>query len=954
MKNNQHLIVSVFITLLALALWSLRDFQFADDRGRNQNTFVILMTHYGTDAETLEKTITLPLEKRLKSVRGLSSLKSRTEYEKVRITLEMKESYNYSESYLDIRDRVYSLYEKLPESVQKPHIFSDSGSQDPAVILSVKNDSLSDDELQLLAEEKIKKAIEKAEESGEVQLGGYQPQEIIVDVDKKVAASLNINPVFLGELLKKNYTRAGVGLTASENFRWTLTFDSRLDSTGDIGELPVPVEGGGFVKLSTLAQITEKKKSGDSISRINGERRLVYYIKLSGKGSALSLSEEIRRLIEKESVNHTEFEILYDMGEELKESIWAFIKNILLCMAVVSFFILLAVRKAGPALLVTVSIPFYALLTLTLLHLMKLPVGLSTLMGLGLAIGTVADSGIIIICASRKERMSRTLVSSLISSALTTVLGTLPLIFSSGISVSVQRIALSFFFFVLLSTVLNLFFLRKVGVFSEIKLPLSFIPGIVKRILKLPRIPVLLFSSLILAGVVFVIVATPRSLNAGDASGIIRVHAEFPPGTTLKEIDRNLKRISHDIHSFSGVKGVETYARRKNGSLSVQLKSPSEGERVLRALEQIKNNYKDVQLFLPGGETQTKVSITITGNDPRVIEEYISSVSRKLKQSRIVYNYKEGSEVYTFKVNREAAALYGVSPRDIFTTMNWALNGPVALKWQDKKEKDLRIYIDRESYSSVKDLMRLPVQASEKSVPLGVLGEFHTRDRNNTIYRNNLQRCLTFTVFMNSKDITGIFSNLTKVFEEFPPPPGYSYHLDESLLESKKEAELLLFFILTAVFLIYAVLVVTLDSFVLPLIILVTIPLSLGFTAGAIYFMPLPFTTEVFVGFIIVMGIVVNNSILITEMFHDLYTPEKGVGETLLKAVKRRSAGILLTTGSTCVGFIPVLAGFSGVDENIKNLALVIFTGTLGSFPVGIFLFPLFLSMYKKRCCHEM
>lgn len=952
MKKTRALAITLIISLLAI--WSLRNLSFGNDSIVAQNSFFVTIKHFGRDPGEIERTITIPLEQSLQNVRGLETIRSRSEYGSSRIELQMKHDYVYAESFLDVYDTVQKFHAGLPDTVQKPEIYSGTNSDRPAMIVKLEGDPRY---LQSYAESTLKSLLEQVEEAGEIQVGGARKSEVHITLRQGIASAFGISPQTVSAVLQQQHLVRSAGTIETSDKRVPLLYDAALSELADFEAITVPSNQGGRIPLGSIAQVTLGEREHETISRINGDSSIVLYIKPSGRGSSIDLSRGILKVLDSEMP--LSYEIILDEGADLQISINDLIASILVTMAVVSVVLTIGLKKFSPGLLVSLTLPFYSLLTLSILSAAGLTIGISTLLGIGLAVGAVADSGIIIVSRkdSKKPQLGSSLVLSLAAAALTTVIVTLPIISSESLPINVQRIALSFFIFILVSTVLNIYLLpsfaaqTESGETTNIRPPrpnkyTEFATGLIHK----SAPPIVAISIALGAMSVILVLVIPKKLDSARPDEVVSVHVELPSGSSIISVDSALQVLRTHVHTHPAVKQVETLSRRENGSMRVKF------DEKIASYAEISAFVEQSGELLSGGfvmvdsveEARFPIRIGIHGPDPEKLHTIVSSVSDRLGSepwvSGIVYHFKDGGPVWTYLVDREKISSIRTSPQAVVEALHWRLQGPVVLKWLDgDEERDIRIMEVDKSEVGIDDLLQTTIQLENGRAALRDLGSFVLADDNKPVFRENHQRVLELSVYTGEQDISMLTSRIDQVMKTAGMPAGYHYTISKELLEKRAEVEELLIAFLLSVVLVFMCLAAGFESLRVPMVILASIPVSLVLPLAIILIVSIDFTSYALIGFVIVSGMVVNNGILIAEGARQA---EGSKSMRVEEGTRARMKGIVLTTASTCLGFLPLLIGIGGVPNQIRILSLVMLLGVLGAFFCGTLVLPRLLAAF--------
>jgi HAE1 family hydrophobic/amphiphilic exporter-1 len=362
-------------------------------------------------------------------------------------------------------------------------------------------------------------------------------------------------------------------------------------------------------------------------------------------------------------------------------------------------------------------------------------------------------------------------------------------------------------------------------------------------------------------------------------------------------------------------------------------------------------------VYLPEGAPQTSrgIEIAIRGDDNALLRDLARDTARLLGGQRwvrqVVLNFKEAPAALIVTVDHRRAAELGVRAAEVAGALRWALHGPVALKWiEDDREIDLRVMETGARQATRDDILAVPVRNAAGAVrPVGGLAELDVRPEGGKIFRKDRQRAVYLTVHAGgtvdeaARRIRGALAGLAL-------PPGYAFELDRDVRELSESFRLLWISLgLSAVF-IFVVLAGFGESFASPIAVLSILPTSLAFPVVAHALRGDPLCVPVLVGFIMLSGMVVNNSILVIDAIRDrLRGSPSGSGggartarirSALHAAIRARIRPLLITSVATIAGTVPLLFARSQGSDFLSALAFVVFWGMLGSLVSTILVVP--------------
>lgn len=447
-----------------------------------------------------------------------------------------------------------------------------------------------------------------------------------------------------------------------------------------------------------------------------------------------------------------------------------------------------------------------------------------------------------------------------------------------------------------------------------------------------------------------------KSLQSGMKEHIVFINVEFNSGTNVDSVDETIASLSSEIGEISGTTLIESIARRNNGTISVKY-DPSLISRdyLVSQIESFNDTLYDSFVYISEGNIdETKIEIAFIGPDEKYLRSRINEIVQDFQGnsmiSKTILHFKEGAPVWNFKIDHDKASNAGIGISDIVNTLRWSLHGPVSVKWKDinEEEIDLRVMADRENYNDIDSIKKGSVLNGDgKSIGLLELGNFQEIVDRNKIYRLNRQRAAYFSVHTPLKDIDLIYENLNQILNNKEKLPGYRFRIDPKLKQVKEKFLQLQILLMFAVLLIYMVIAAQYESISTPLVLLLSIPLSVSFPLIVLWLTKQPMTTALLTAMIVVIGLVVNNVILLLDEI--IIRRKNGYELTeqqIIFSLRKRILPMLLTSGSTLLGLIPLFLNNSDSSDLLHSLAFIVFWGILGSLFTSIFLLPGWIKIF--------
>lgn len=441
--------------------------------------------------------------------------------------------------------------------------------------------------------------------------------------------------------------------------------------------------------------------------------------------------------------------------------------------------------------------------------------------------------------------------------------------------------------------------------------------------------------TLLLSLYVFQFVGFSLFPKAEQPSTMIRIW--LPEGSNLEKTDEVARYVESVLDTMPEVRYYATNVGHGNPRIYYNIMSASYithfAEIYVETYEYIPDefnefiarlraNFKDyigaeifVKEFEQGSPVGAPIQIYFTGKKLKILAEISGEFENFMRQQHGVINIKNQftknkTEIY-FNINREKANLFGVPIHEIDKTIRTAITGQVVSKFRDRDGKEynmvLRLPTDNGDIK-LSDIDKIYVTSLlGKSIPLNQLASFEFRQSPSIISRYNLERMAEITCDIEANySMDEVMEPIINKLEVYPFPAGYGFHIAGEL-ESRDEtfggtglAALI------AVIAIFSVLVLQFRSFVQPLLIFIALPFALIGMIWALLITGNTFSFTAFVGLTSLIGIVVNNSILLVDYTNILRKEGKSITEALKLAGETRFTPIILTSLTTIMGLIPL------------------------------------------------
>jgi HAE1 family hydrophobic/amphiphilic exporter-1 len=352
---------------------------------------------------------------------------------------------------------------------------------------------------------------------------------------------------------------------------------------------------------------------------------------------------------------------------------------------------------------------------------------------------------------------------------------------------------------------------------------------------------------------------------------------------------------------------------------------------------------------------RTPLELEITGYDLEQLEQAAAQVVRRLEDSPRFADVKStveaGNPEIQILFDQERAARLGLVVRDVADVVVSKVRGQVATRytWRDKKIDVLVRSVDTRQ-SSVTEIEELIINPqSPRPIPLKAVADIQITTGPAEIRRHDQERVAVISSNLNYGDLSAGVAEVTSILAATPMPGGITALVTGQSEEMKESFRSMIFTLAMAVFLVYLVMASQFESLLHPFVILFTIPLALVGAVLALFLTGTTVNVVVFIGLIMLAGIVVNNAIVLVDLINQLRAEGKDRVEAIIEAGQARLRPILMTTLTTTLGLLPMALGFGEGAEVRAPMAVTVIGGLLVSTFLTLVVIPVVYSLIDRK-----
>ncbi|MFP5509570.1 MAG: efflux RND transporter permease subunit [Alphaproteobacteria bacterium] len=965
-------------------------------------TVVTVTTVYpGASAELIQGFVTSPLAAAVATAEGVDYVTTQSRPSASVVTVQMRLGENPDTALTEVMSKVQQVRSQLPQDAEDPSIVKGTGQTFATMYLGVQNPSMTPEQITEYIERVIVPRMSTIEGVAESQVLGGQSYAMRVWVDPVRLAGQGLTASDVSTAINGANFLAAPGRTENELVSYAITMESTLQTPEAFGMLPISGSGDEVVRLHDVARIELAAESTDTIVNFNG--RPGTFIGVFPTPSANPLDTSANVLAELPAIQDSLPEgmtltMMYDATEQIAASINEVLRTIIEATVIVAVIILLFLGSMRSVMMPLVAIPLSLVGVMFILFLMGYSINLLTLLAMVLAIGLVVDDAIIVVENVQRhidEGLSpmqaaftsmRELSTAIIAMMLTLIAVFLPLFFTGGLTGALfQEFAVTLAGAVFISGIVALTIspmmaarLLKKGGENRFQKRLNrgftrFEGWFERRVASsLDYLPVTVLMVVVLMGVTgYLFMKTSSELAPEEDSGALFSFVNAPSYATADYtqtyVDQMRER-TEDLPELSANFSITGFGGATNSAIMLWAfddwadRERSQAE-IQADLQGRLAPIAGVQAFvfappsLPGAGGGLPISFVVqsTGDPSQVYEvaERIKTEAQASGRFIVVQNSLNfDATQLVVRIDRDRAAALNLPAAQIGATLGLLVGaGPISQFDRDSNSYDVILQVPQEYRDNPERLGELFVRATTgEMVPLSAVMDVESRAAPATIEQFNQLNSATITALPIPGVSTG---DGLAVIEEVAAPllPGGFFvdYAGQSRLEKTEGNTIVVAFAL-AIVVIYLVLAAQFESFRDPLIILMSVPLSIF---GVIVPLNLGLgTLNIYtqVGLITLIGLITKHGILLVEFANQL-RHEKGLSreEGIVASAKQRLRPILMTTAATALGVVPLMTADGAGAAARFAMGLVIFAGITVGTVFTLFVVPAFYAMISRR-----
>lgn len=981
-------IAMVFFSLLIMGLGASRYLPLEKFPGIDFPELFIQVPYQDATPAEIEKMITRPVEEALATMSGIKRLRSFSNENSAEINVRFDWDANIKAKSIEAREKIDAIRHLLPDDVERVMVFKFNLADMPVFQLRLSSDRDISNSFDLL-ERNLKMPIERVKGVSRVELYGVQKKQISIRLNPDRVAALHVD---LGALTR-TLREANFSMTAGQFFdldqKITVNPTGEYKSKEEIADLMVMRN----VRLSDIAEVmyeTSKAMEGRHLDKTHAIGLNIF--RESG-ANLVEVSDAVMAEIEK-AKNSTLFNginvfVMQDEATSVTQSLQDLINSGLVGGLLSVIVLYLFLRNLATTLVVVLSVPFAICITLACMYFMGYTLNILSLMGLMLAVGMLVDNAVVVTESIFQEREKTddvitatkkgvSLVSmAVIAGTATTVIVFLPNIVGvkAELTVFLEHVAVS----ICISLVASLIIAQTLIPLLTTKLKIkptpqqqkpSRVKAIYERVLKWTITHQK--STAVIALAILVSTAIPMSLlqsddDSNNNQNRIWLNYDIQGNYSLEEVEKAVSKMENYLYANQEkfhIKQVYSYYTAGFAVSGVTL-NENLPVKVKELKEEIKASLPLFARAKPSFQWDQGsgggVRITLFGQSSEKLLQLANQIVPVLDSVDGLTDVKTDVDSQDLElqlsVDREKAFRFGLSSSDVANIVSTALRGTNLRTFRGEidGEVNIKLMYDESLQSSVEQLKNLTIFRDEtQNVTLDMVASMTVKPRLSQIQRSSRQTSLSIGGNLES-DITvdEARERIELIMQNIELPAGYSWSLEGSFQRQDEDEAIMLTNMLLAIVMIYIVMAALFESLLLPTAVLTSLIFSFTGVFWAFLLTGNAMTVMGMIGMLILMGIVVNNGIVLVDRINHLANTGMSVPDAIIEGCLTRVRPILMTVLTTVLGLLPLALGdvsIGGDGPPYSPMAIAIIGGLLFSTMTSLFLVPLaYLLLLKLR-----
>jgi len=971
--------------------------------------FVSVRTEYeGAGPEDIETLVSKPIEDAISQIQGVRRIESTSLEGMSYVFVEFDTDVNLADAALDVANRVRTV--NLPEDAEDPVVrkFDINARSFMGIVFT---STLPPQRAKDILEDRVQMQLSQVVDMAEVSLYGGLTREIQVELDPVALGSLGLSIRQVTDIVKSGNYSSPSGRISLGDQESILRVVGESSTVRELEELQIPLSGGVSVRLADIATITDGTADVRRIARYMGKDSFILSLRAIPDGNVVKASRGVKEMLDRivpELPPGFTMSIPFDDGEFIADSIWNVFKDMITGTILTGLILFLFLRRLSVTLLVAIVMPTAIIATFMPMVLADYTLNMMTTLGLAISTGVLVNNSILVIeniirykemgyhPIEAAERGTKEIAIAVLSTTATNLGVFVPVALSGGqMGQMFNPFAMTVVFSTLFSLWVALTFTpmlaARIGSSSGPSKLIRFLTGwwqwlyngfddlhhvLVKAAVGHPFLAILLFAGLT-AGSFLIMDRIGFQFFPSSDEGQISISMETSASASLSMTDRLVRQIEGHILGLPHVKGVDVViggsgSRSGLNRATVRIYLEDDPERpssfaFAAPLRPLLASLPDMKSSVTagggrGGVRGKPIQVVVRGDEVDVLNDVAVKLMAMLRDVDGVVDvdldWRTGRPEIRMLPDRLRMGRLNFSSENLSDLLRGYVTGLKAGVFREGgKEYDILVKLSSEEVSSPFQLPDLPFPTSAGFVSLQDLAELKETMGPTQILRKDRQRSITVDANVSGTTVGEAYQIINRRLKEIPLPPGYRFSYSGEIQSIQDNFGTLGFSLGLAVLLTFLLIAAILESFVFALVIMLTVPLSIIGVVPALILTNTPMSIYGLMGVIMLVGLVVNNAIVIIDYAEIVRKEGMDPAEAIIEACKVRLRPIIMADATSVIAMIPLAMGVGAGGGYRSPMAIVSIGGLVAGGVLALFAIPPVYKLVwkvKKRFGYEI
>ena len=942
----------------------------------------------GASPEQVEADLIKPLEEAMNTVNGVKTIFTNSFEGRGEVWTEFQLDTDMTKAIQDVRDKVAQIRPGFPRDAKDPLIVRGQfdGAQ-PLSTFGILSNTRSLRELSVFADQQIVKRMQGVSGVGQVSLGGAVNREVTINLKPAQMLAYQIGVDEVMRAIREVNQDLPAGALRADAQEQMVRVEGKLKSVDAFKQIIVARRAGSPVTLEQVATVIDGEREEQSIGRINGQPALTLNVYKTQDANLVAVGDGVAKAVEqlrKQLPVDVEIRSISENSQFVKNSLDSVKRTILEGGLLTILIVFLFLHSWRSTIITGITLPISVISTFIAMYALGFTINSVTLMALSLCIGLLIDDAIVVRenivrhLAMGKDHRTAALEGTqeiglaVMATTFAICAVFIPVAFMSGI---IGRIFFQFGITVTVAVLVSLFvsftldpMLSSIwkdpaeSRFSKLPWLARLMEGVEHRVEALHRFYGRLLtrtltwrkSTLTIAGSIFVGSLFLAPLVGGEFfpkvdEGVFALNIKTPVGTSLTYTDNKIRQVEEAIRVFPEIELISTtVGNNSRNSAEILVKLTNAKATGRRTQKELETAVRERLKAIPGIELSVgfnkPIWINLIGPASDQLPELLDTIMTKIGNVKgivdLEHSLQAANPAVIIKVNPAVASDLGLSVERIGASLRPFVNGDQISTWlaPDGQNYEVRVQLPKSGRTKLSDIgdlyistNRVDATGTPVMVPLRQVVEFIPATSPSVIKRQNLERRVGIYANVEGRPTGDAAKDVKKVVQAIALPQGYRFDIKGEAEQNDEAGGAAIVALVLAVVFIYFILASQFASFLQPVAIMASLPFTLVGVLIALIVTGSTMNMFSIIGFIMLMGLVVKNAILLVDFANQAQREGMPQIEAVLNAGQVRLRPIIMTTLAMIFGMLPMAIGIGDGGEVQAPMGRAVIGGLITS-----------------------